>query len=333
MCIVRLLIAWAIAVAALIIGLPATAWGQPAEARFVFPSANSQTANSESSHAASPAVVAQNELFADAADGRLDRLGLLEAALIAGETFDPQRRAAYRRQFEHAVAELQTSGRVVGTTLDRARAIHEFMHARFLRGGFGEASTTLDAVFDDGRFNCISSLILFRCLADRFQLRCRSVEVPGHVYAVVETEAGPLVVQTTCPTWFTVLGDDALRTAALQRTLGTGAASADGGAADGRTLDDLGLTAVVFYNRGLDHLEAGRFERSFAANRAALQLDARNTAAHANLLATLNNWSLERYRTGHAAEAVRLLEQGLAIDPNYALFRENLGAVRGQTSR
>jgi tetratricopeptide (TPR) repeat protein len=138
-------------------------------------------------------------------------------------------------------------------------------------------------------------------------------------------------VQTTCPAWFAVLGDDAMRRAALRQTLGEAAVGADLAPTAGRRLDDTGLTAIVYYNRGLDYLEAGRFAESLAANQTALRLDPQNATAHANLLATLNNWSLDRYRRGDVAEAVRLLEQGLAIDPHYALFRENLAAVRGQT--
>lgn len=301
--------------------LPTAAVGQTVHARFAF---------EPSTHDAA-ALTAERNLLDDAADGRFDRHDLLEAALIASGVVEPQRRAAYRSLFDGWVDELRTSGRVTGSTFDRARALHEFLHARALTGGFGESSTTLHGVFDAGRFNCISSLILYRCLAARFELRVRGIEVPGHAYGVVETETGPLVVQTTCRAWFTVLGDDDLRHAMLERTLGTVAAqSADRAPADGRQLDDLALAAIIYYNRGLDHLEAGRFAESLAANRTAMRLDPRNGAARANLLATLNNWSLDHYRRGNMAAAVQLLEQGLAVDPNYALFRENLAAVRAQ---
>jgi tetratricopeptide (TPR) repeat protein len=272
--------------------------------------------------------VAERDLLTDAADGRLDRYDLLDAALVAGGVGEPERRAAYRGQFDRWVAELTVSGRVVGTTFDRARAIHEFLHARGLGGGFCETCTTLDVAFDHGRFNCISSVILYRCLAARFGLRVRGVEVPGHAYAVVESNEGSIVVQTTCPGWFTVIGDERLRRETLRRTLGEAAVGADRGPSEGRSLDDVALVAIVYYNRGLDHLEAGRFAESLAANRTAMRLDPRNGAARANLLATLNNWSLARYEQGDVAEAVRMLEHGLSIAPDYALFRENLEAVR-----
>ena len=272
-------------------------------------------------------------LLADAdRDGRFDGIDLLEAALVAGGTTDAQRRAAYRQQFNGIVDELRLSGRVVGTELDQARAVHEFLHARLLTGGFRDAATTVEGALDQGRFNCISSVILFRLAAEKFGLRVHGVEVPGHAYAVVETAAGATVVQTTCPAWFAVLGNDDQRRTMLQQTLGERAATdADRAPAAGRRLSDVGLAAIVFYNRGLDHLEAGRYAEALAANRAALQLDARNETARANLLATLNNWSLAEFRNGEAEAALRLLEQGLAVAPDYELFHENRIAVYQQT--
>ena len=63
----------------------------------------------------------------------------------------------------------------------------------------------------------------------------------------------------------------------------------------------------MLYNRGLDDLEAGRYAEALAANRAALELDPHNATARANLLATVNNWSLAEFKAGDAAAALRLL--------------------------
>lgn len=268
-------------------------------------------------------------LLDDAADGRLERFDLFDAALIAGGKVEARHRAAYREQLERLVAELQVSGRVVGSDFDKARAVHQFLHARVLRS-FGESWTTVDALFDQGRFNCISSVILFRCVGERFGLNIVGIEVPGHAYAVIESHAGSIVVQTTCADWFAVLADPEQRRAVLQRTLGHAASSADGGVRDGRRLNDAGLAAIVAYNRGLDHLEAGQFDAAIAANQTALALDRRNTAARTNLLATINNWSLARFRHGDYTDALRLLEQGVAAAPDYGLFYENLVAVHQQ---
>jgi len=314
-----------------------------AQSTFVFPgqaaaatsTPTSTSPNANSSSGSFDAVT----LPAEIADGRLARLPLIDAALIAGGTGDQRAIETYRRRFEHWVAEMQVSGRIVGTDKDRARAVLEYLHSRVLTGGFRETSTSLVEAFEFGRFNCISSVILFRALAERFNLKVYGVEVPGHAYAVVESvgnqniaggAAESFVVQTTCRDWFAAAGDASLQRTLLRQTIGATAADTAEKAQRERRLSDVGLLAVVYYNRGVDHLEAGNHEAAITANRAALALDAANDAARANLLAGLNNWSLELGRHGNYAQALRTLETGLKYAPDYGLFHENLVALYQQ---
>ena len=291
-----------------------SAAGESNSAAFVFPGATSTAPSAEAA------------LLDDAADGRLDRHAFFPAALVAGGIADPPTIEAYRRRFDHWVAELQTSGHVTGSVRDRVRAIHEFLHARVLTGGFRAASTTLGEAFENGRFNCTSSVILFRLTAERFGLSVGACEVPGHAYAEVAGEAGPIEVQTTCAAWFAAADDRAAQRNLLRSVVGDEAAA--GG--ERRHLSDLGLLAVVYYNRGVDAVEAGRYDEALTLNRTALRLDPANRAARANLLATVNNWSLEVGRRGDVGRAVALLETGLAYAPDYDLFYENLVAMLQQ---
>lgn len=300
-----------------------------AQSTFVFPG---QAAAATTTSSSTPD---ERSLLADAADGRLDRVALLDAALIAGGTTDARAIETYRRRFEHWVAELQVSGRIVGSERDRARGVLEYLHSRVLTGGFRETSTSLVEAFEHGRFNCISSVILFRALAARFDLRVHGVEVPGHAFAVVDVvavngTAESFVVQTTCRDWFAAAGDTSLQRSLLRQTIGATAAETAEKANRERSLSDVGLLAVVYYNRGVDHLEAGNHEAAIMANRTALTLDSANDAARANLLAGLNNWSLELGRRGEFPQALRTLETGLQYAPEYGLFHENLVALYQQ---
>jgi tetratricopeptide (TPR) repeat protein len=311
-----------------VIATAATAAGETPDARFHFPGREGPPGASENRIAEIRA--AEGPLWDDARDGRLDRHSLLDAALMASGVESDVDRDGYRRRFEHWVAELKVSGRVTGTRRDRAAAIHDFLHERAFTGGFREASTSLVETFEHGRFNCISSVILFLAVAQRFDLAAHGVEIPAHAYAIVDAEQGPdIVVQTTCKAWFAA-AEEELQQALLRRTLGDAAATAVARSTSGRRLGDIGLLAVVYYNRGVDHLEAGRFADAAAANRTAIRLDPSNSAARANLLATVNNWSLELGRRGDLVEAVRLLEEGLSVAPDYALFHENLVALHQQ---
>lgn len=314
----------AFVVAALMLAAPAAA--EAADARFIFPG----QAASATLDASASAAAAEDALLVDAADGRLDQSPLLEAALVAGGVAEPRQLETYRGRFEHWVAELRVSGRVVGTERDKARAVHEYLHSRALVGGFRETSTTLDEAFEHGRFNCISSTILFRCLAERFGLTTYGVETPGHAYALVQTPTERIIVQTTCRNWFAAAGDVDVERSLLRQTIGAAAAATSESGPAPRRLTDVGLLAVVYYNRGVDLLEAGRHDAAVAANQAALRLDAANGAARANLLAAVNNWSLELSRGGNYPQALRLLETGLQYAPDYGLFHENLVALHQQ---
>jgi len=326
-----------------VLALAASAAGQSPDARFHFPgeSATGSQALGARAGAAPDGPAAERALWDDAADGRLDRHSLLEAALAASGVEAAGDRDGYLRRFEHWVAELKVSGRVTGSPRDKAAAIHDFLHERAFTGGFREASTSLVETFEFGRFNCISSVILFLTVAERFGLPAHGVEVPAHAYAVVDAgsatttaapadaAARPIVVQTTCRAWFAA-EEEGLQQALLRRTLGDAATTAAAAPSTGRPLNDVGLLAVVYYNRGVDHLEAGRFAEAVAANRTAIRLDGSNSAARANLLATVNNWSLELGRRGELNEAVRLLEEGLIAAPEFGLFHENLVALHQQ---
>ena len=80
------------------------------------------------------------------------------------------------------------------------------------------------------------------------------------------------------------------------------------------------MAAMIYYNRGVDLLAEKRFAEAAAANAKALRLDPQNATARGNLLATINNWSIELGKRQHFAEAVNLLRQGLAIDAKFEAF-------------
>ncbi len=87
---------------------------------------------------------------------------------------------------------------------------------------------------------------------------------------------------------------------------------------------------MIYYNRGVDLLTEKRFAEAAAANAKSLRLDPNNLTARGNLLATINNWSIQLGDTGHFAEAVDLLRQGLAIDRKFDAFAQNYVHVHHQ---
>jgi tetratricopeptide (TPR) repeat protein len=201
----------------------------------------------------------------------------------------------------------------------QAEAIFAFMHRQILRG-YDLGHTDLRRVLDDGRFNCVSATVLFNYLAGELGLDCRGLEMPGHAMSRLVLPDATLDIETTCPQWFHLMGDPKLRESAAAKATGT-AAAADRSLA--REVSPIQMAAMIYYNRGVDLLAEKRFAEAAEVNAKALRLDPQNATARGNLLATINNWSIELGNSQHFAEAVGLLRQGLAMDAKFAAFAQN----------
>jgi len=268
-------------------------------------------------------------LFADATDGRWDEHSLLGAALIASGTLDADALRRYEARFDEIVAELEEPGPLAGSPRGRAQALFERMHGRILTGGYQIDATDLTLALDRGRFNCVSASVLFNCLAKRFGLSARGLEIPGHAMSRLVLLDGPIDVETTCPDWFRLMDDPKKQAELLEKTIGTRLA-AQSASAERREVSDVELVATIYYNRGVDLLAQKHFAEAAAANAKALRLDPSSTTARGNLLATINNWAVDAGSAGRYAEAVELLRRGIALDRGYETFQVNYVHVHSQ---
>jgi len=269
----------------------------------------------------------ERRLFADAADGRWNEHTLLRAALVASGAGDMRTVRRYEDRMAALAGALSRSGSVTGTPRQRAQAIFEFLHRESLGGGYQLDATDLRLALDQGRFNCVSASVLFNCLAEEFGLTARGLETPGHALSRLILPEGSLDVETTCPSWFQLLGDPEQQAEVVEQTLGFRPPHK---ASDLREVSAVELVATIYYNRGVDLLGQHRFAEAAAANSKALRLDPASATARGNLLATLNNWAIDLGARRHYADAVELLRQGMAADPRYSTFRTNLVHVHYQ---
>jgi tetratricopeptide (TPR) repeat protein len=262
----------------------------------------------------------EKRLFADAADGRLHDFSLLDAALIgSGEDREAMLRH-YGNRLASLLEELRPSIDPNQPPEKNAERVFEFLHQRVLHGGYRLECTDLRMAFDDGRYNCVSASVLFDCLAGGVGLNCCGLEAPGHAMSRVFLPDGHLDLETTCPRWFQLLHDPAKRAEALAKTLGP-ASKRDYSLL--REVTPVQMTAMIYYNRGVDYLAEKRFAEAAAVNAKALRLDPQNATARGNFLATLNNWSIDCGASRHYAAAVKLLRNGMAFDRQYPAFQQN----------
>ncbi len=278
---------------------------------------------------AEPGCDLEAELFADAADGRLDAFSPLEAALVASGVTDRGQLQEYVNRALHLARQLQATGIDRLSPQEQVETVFNFLHRHVLYGGYDLAATDLRQVFDSGRFNCVSATVLFNDLALKLGFDCTALEMPGHAMSRVSTPTGPVDVETTCPRWFELMHDPQQQAALVAQTAGT-AAAADRSQA--REVTPIQIIAMIYYNRAVDFLAEKRFADAAAANAKALRLDPTNKTARGNLLATLNNWSIELVNSRRFAAAVDLLRQGLALDPRFEPFTQNYVHLHRQWS-
>ena len=277
-----------------------------------------------------PLSVLEQHLFADAADGRLDDFPLLDAALIASGVDDTSALRHYRNRVAAWAEELRQNNRMDGPQRRQVEMIFEFLHRNILYGKYNIECTDLRQALDQGRFNCVSATVLFNCLAGEFGYSCCALETPGHALSRVYLPDGPLDVETTCPRWFHLQHDPIKQTEALEKTIGRKSVDDKSKL---REISPIQLTAMIYYNRGVDFLTEKRFAQATAANAKALRLDPLNSTARGNFLATINNWAIDLDNSNHFAEAVALLRQGLVFDPHYEAFALNFVHVHNQWSQ
>lgn len=260
----------------------------------------------------------EHSLLRDAADGALQQHSLAEAALIASGVQDPVRLQYYIARLNELCGELRGSDLLQGSESQQLQAIFESMHAGLLTGQYDARSSSLAVLLEQGRYNCVSSTILFHALAEHFRLRVTAVQSPTHLFSVANVNGRELPIETTCPNWFDAIsknpGPHSLReSCAAGQPL--------------RRLTPIELVAVVYYNHGVDRLAAGDHASAVDSTQIALQLDPSNAAARGNLLAALNNWALACSKQGNHPRAAAILNAGMLAEPAHRIFEVNQAYV------
>jgi tetratricopeptide (TPR) repeat protein len=245
----------------------------------------------------------ERRLRADTADGQLNQHSLVEAALIAGGTEDRAKLDRLNGRFETLADELNRSLDPTLSARERAEAIHAFLHDRVL-GEYRTEASNLSGTLDSGVYNCVSASVLFVALAERCGLTTHAVQLPEHVRCEVMADGIAMPIETTSQ---------------------NSSANPPGFArkARPRVLTDITLLATLYYNRGVAAFDAGDLETAIDLNAIAVELDPSCRQARDNLLAAINNRVVQLMKSDERTHALRLLDDGLRIAPEYGPFLAN----------
>jgi hypothetical protein len=145
-----------------------------------------------------------------------DAQALLDLALLAsGDHRDADGRRAIQQRVDKFITRLKPEVSAAANDLERGYLLYRSMHEVFFNGEKGELGSykleqsRVTAIFDTGRYNCISSAMLFVVLTRAFGLPVRGVLVPTHAFVEFGPRGGKVVdVETTSVDGFAVLHDE-----------------------------------------------------------------------------------------------------------------------------
>ncbi len=272
------------------------------------------------------AKVTQMRAQSPAAKELADEALVLEAMLYASGSDDATAHGKYHEQYEQLVAAGKEAVKDAQSDRERGEQLMRFLHAGVMSKGYDSDVTTLTAVFDDGKFNCVSSTALYCLVGSRLGLQLKPISIPGgplagHASLDLIDGGQRLQVEPTNPNGFD-----------WQAKLKRPGVLVVGYVPDrnkGREVDALGLAATIYSNRGVELAKGGATGYLDAARlyAAALALDPLSPTATHNLIGIFTNWGPKLANDKRYEDAVRVLALGRSLSTQTRGLENNLQHV------
>jgi hypothetical protein len=230
----------------------------------------------------------------------------VRALLLAAGVSTPAAREKYGRQFDALTAQARKAVGAGNEPRQKADKLLRFLHAGPMKNGYVGGQSSLPAVLDTGKFNCVSSAALYHVVGRRLGLDLRVILIPGGIitagHASIDLVDGKDRVQIE-PT-----NPDGFDWPAKRDRPGVVVFGVEPDRKDGYEADALGLAASTAANRAA---EASRAEgpspaRAVELYLIALALHPTNRMAAHNLNAEFAGWGSALAGQGKADAALRL---------------------------
>jgi hypothetical protein len=174
---------------------------------------------------------------------------LLDAMLWASGSEDEAARSKYRQQYEQLVSAARDSLKDAKNDRQRGENLLSLLHAGPMSKGYADDQTSLAAVFDTGRYNCVSSCGLYLLVGTKLGLTIKPISIPGNAFltghASLDLVDGPARIQIE-PT-----NPDGFDWGAKIKQPGTRVVGFVPDRTQGHEVDALGLAALIYVNRGI----------------------------------------------------------------------------------
>ena len=129
----------------------------------------------------------------------LAEISLWASAVNAGQGAEVKA-ASYLDRIKSAVEELSASA-LPQNPKERGEAVLTFLHKKFLKS-YSEFQTRVDEVFISGRYNCVSSAVLYMVFCISAGLEVEGVMTRDHAFVSVRAGSEAIDVETTNPYGF-----------------------------------------------------------------------------------------------------------------------------------
>jgi tetratricopeptide (TPR) repeat protein len=238
------------------------------------------------------------------------------------------RNAAFFEELFRAAEDLRASPSLPVQPRERGEFILAFIHQRFLRS-YAEHQTRVDEIFTTGRYNCVSSAVLYAVLALSCGLDVRGVMTRDHAFVRVDAGSELIDVETTNPYGF----DPGSR-----REFHDGFGRLTGFAyvparnyRDRTAISPLELVSLILSNRIFEMESRGRYGEavSLAINRAALLEGRRDPASspffpdpQRDVMDRLFNYGAALVKAGRETDALLWAAMAEERYPDEARWRE-----------
>jgi len=262
-----------------------------------------------------------------AAESRPDAAAVIDAMLWSSGIEDQAARSKYREQFEKVVAAAKSAAKDAKNDRERGERLMKVLHDGVMKEGYSLNQTSFAAVFDEGKFNCVSSSAMYLLAGERLGLKIVPISIPGKPFvpghATLDMVDGSTRVQVE-PT-----NPDGFDWGTKSKRPGVIIIGFVPDRKEGHESDALGIAASIYTNRGVA-LNQEKPPQRMAAIRcdiSALAFDPTDATATNNLTSAFVNWGPELAKEKKFAEAVRVLSFGRSIAPKSRELDGNLAAA------
>jgi hypothetical protein len=122
------------------------------------------------------------EMFKKVAAGDTKSVKEVDAILTAANITDEPSRKRYKAKLDNITDGARKVIADAKTPEEKAEKLAKFLFKAPLCGGFEDGQVDMRKLLDKGKFNCVSSCVLYNLVGSRVGLKTRAVTIPSHVF-------------------------------------------------------------------------------------------------------------------------------------------------------